>query len=100
MPCLRHRSATFAPASPSLMIDMIFSSLNFDFFTRALLCGKLYSPLVLSVRGLHADSIGIDNAGEVTTFGRWQRTAQIRGGIAFRSRGRNRIPKDLPAIPM
>jgi hypothetical protein len=31
---------------------MIFSSLNFDFFTRALLCGKLYSPLVLSVRGL------------------------------------------------
>jgi hypothetical protein len=37
------------------MIDMIFSSLNFDFFTRALLCGKLYSPMVLSVRGLHLD---------------------------------------------
>jgi hypothetical protein len=33
------------------MIDMIFSSLNFDFFTRALLGGKLDSPMVLAVGG-------------------------------------------------
>jgi hypothetical protein len=34
---------------------MIFSSLNRDFFTRVLLSGKLYSAVVLIVRGLQLD---------------------------------------------
>src|SRR6267143_4886870 len=39
MPCLRHRSSTFAPASASFRTAMICSSVNRFFFTSA-------SPLV------------------------------------------------------
>src|SRR5688572_11371365 len=35
MPCLRHRSSTFAPASASFSTAMICSSLNRFFFTSA-----------------------------------------------------------------
>jgi len=39
---LRHVSATFAPASISLRIQTICSSLNFDFFMQSSLVQKLY----------------------------------------------------------
>ncbi|WP_225578382.1 hypothetical protein, partial [Rhodanobacter sp. 7MK24] len=38
-------SATFAPASTSLRIRTICSSLNFDFFMQSSLVGKLYFRL-------------------------------------------------------
>src|SRR5687768_5780798 len=52
MPFLRQSSAVFTPASASLRIARIFSSLNRDFFIRVLRGGKLYSGLVRIVRGL------------------------------------------------
>ncbi len=45
MPCLRHVSATFAPASTSLRIRTIRSSLNFDLFVQRPSVGKLYFTL-------------------------------------------------------
>lgn len=44
MPCLRHVSPTFAPASTSLRIRTIYSSLNFDFFMQSS-SGGLYFRL-------------------------------------------------------
>jgi hypothetical protein len=38
----RHVSVTLAPASTSLRIRTIWSSLNFDFFMHSSLVGKLY----------------------------------------------------------
>ena len=50
---LRANSAIFTPASAYLSTAMIFSSLNRDSFTRALLPEqRIYSPVVLKVRGL------------------------------------------------
>src|SRR5437879_5162847 len=49
MPCLRHRSATFMPASASFSTPIICSSVNRDFFmTRFLLrpCHLLYSGIL------------------------------------------------------
>src|SRR5918994_2024911 len=48
MPCLRHRSSTFAPASASFRTAMICSSLNRFFFTSAsTFSGGLYLGTVL-----------------------------------------------------
>ena len=51
-PCLRASSIAFAPASSCFRIAMIFSSENRGFFIRVLPGGKLYSRVVLIVRGL------------------------------------------------
>src|SRR5690348_17957117 len=54
MPCLRQVSPTFAPASTSLRIRTICSSLNFDFFMQSSLGGNSTSNWLESVRTLHA----------------------------------------------
>src|SRR5882672_3476856 len=50
MPCLRASSATFTPASASRRIEMIFSSLNRDFFIRVLR-GENSTPMRSSESG-------------------------------------------------
>src|SRR5579863_1225064 len=84
-PCLRASSIAFAPASSCLRIAMIFSSENWDFFIRVLPWGKLYSGVVLIVRGLHGHLLAAGPASRFCLNGDtpWQarRRLTIVGGV-------------------
>src|SRR5690348_6601474 len=57
MPCLRQVSPTFAPASTSLRIRTICSSLNFDFFMQSSLGGNSTSNWLESARTLQVNRL-------------------------------------------
>src|SRR3954469_2035832 len=64
MPCLRASSATFTPASASRRIELIFSSLNRDFFIRVLR-GENSTPKRSSESGGYTIDAGISHSARV-----------------------------------